>query len=237
MKSVDEEHRILDVRQATHVTDYERPWAAVVGGRAASLAFFGRRARTEDFGVDAIADRVQSSAGHAYAIAQIREGGRRQRNLCMHEMPQKPARSPQRSVAADEVVHLPAVFAMHAHGDSGEQGGDLRFERADVARVHDRRAQPAKCTPQLRERQGERSGPKPQGLDSHLRIRDACSDSTAIGEGNDRVPEPVRREPVHQVDHAVLHPSGVEAMDDVNQVCCSCLHCRTGACTTTRMAG
>src|SRR5690606_28104402 len=51
-----------------------------------------------------------------------------------------------------------------------------------------------------------------------LRIVDAPGDRADAGERDDRVPVAVARQVIDEIDESVLHPAGIEAVDQVDEV-------------------
>ena len=233
LEGLQQQQWVLDVGQPAHVADHwgvGRPAggraqggervAGVGAGRAGGVrgGGFRRVERPEALGVHAVRDRRDPLGRHAHALAQVVAGGLGQRHLLVHEAAHQPAGAQQARVPFAQVVHLPAVLAVHAGRHAGGPGGQLRFQRADVAGVDQVGLQLAQQPPDSGQVARQRAGLALERNDLDLGVGDALGDRPHAGERHDGVPVALRRQRVHQVDQAVLHAAGVQAMDDVDQV-------------------
>ena len=95
----------------------------------------GREARR----IHAVVDLADPARRHADGSAQIVGEIPRQRDIAAHEWTIETPDPPVLAVGAVEIADVAAVLAMHAGRDPGEPGRDARFQRSQIAGVHDGR--------------------------------------------------------------------------------------------------
>ncbi len=106
------------------------------------------------------------------------------------------------------------MLAVDAHRHTGQHGWHLAFQRGEVARVNDGRAQFAEQAQQLRVQPRAVAGRLVQRDELDVVTLDASAEfGRHLGQRDDRMPVGRGRHVVDQVDDTVLEAAGVEAIE------------------------
>src|SRR5207253_617940 len=135
-----------------------------------------------------------------------------------HEWPIQPAHQPVAPAASFGVLDIPAMLAMDPHRDTGGPCRHDRFQRRQVARMHDRRAQRLEQAQELRVIARQVSRTLAQGDVLHVRTGDSLGELAGdVGERHNCVAPALVRKVIDQVDDPVFEPAHAEAEDDVHK--------------------
>ena len=204
---------VLDRFEAPHRADQKVPTGLERPGVDTMLAIRRRKAG----GVDAVVNLGDALPRHAHRAGEIVRDMLRQRDVVLHKRAHQPPPAAVARGLAGRVVHVPAVLAVHACGHAGGPGHGLHFERGDVARVHQRRAQAAQQPPQRRVRRQPEPGRLVQRVEVDIVAAQAPLEAGQAGQTDHGVAIPLRGQTVQQVQQAVLQTAHLEAVHDVHQ--------------------
>ncbi len=204
---------VLDGGHAAHAADDEGAVAQEAGRPDG-----GRRpqARMELHAVDAIADvrylRGRRADDVHQPLSQVGADG----DEVLHQRQHAFAQQPVFAAGAVQVAHVAPVFAMHAQAHAGQAGQQLRFEAAQVARVHECRAQLFQHAVQAQVVAPVLALALVQADDIDTGRGQALTKRGGVLQADDGVPVAFGRQMVDQVHQAVFQPAHVELVDHVH---------------------
>ena len=133
----------------------------------------------------------------------------------VYERPHGAPDKKRRRLRSAQVVHVPPVLAVDANRYASGCGRALAFQRGEVARVDDIRAQRLEQLPKPdMDRQAISRG-LVKREDFDVRADDAIAESSVIGQADDGVAEIRLRQIVNQVHNPVLQAAHIQTVDDV----------------------
>ena len=163
--------------------------------------------------VDAVVDLLDTIAGHPDSLMQVAPQLTGQRHVVVHERPVRAAHQPVLEAAPIGVAGVPAVFAVDAHGDTRPRSRQRHLERAEVARMHQRRPHLTQQAHQARRDAKALARRLVQRVNLHVIALHAPEKiAVNLGQRDHRMAEPISRQAVDQVDDTVLQPADVEPM-------------------------
>jgi hypothetical protein len=119
------------------------------------------------------------------------------------------------AVAAVQVAHVAAVFAMDAHRHAGGPGGYLHLQRREIAAVHDGRAQLAEQAVQARIQPEPMARRLLQRDELHIAATHALAEISDFGQRQHRMTVGGAGHVVDEVDHPVFQAARIETVDDM----------------------
>src|SRR3569832_1838691 len=118
-----------------------------------------------------------------------------------------------------QVEHVAPMLAMDGGVHAGGSGDELRFQRGQIAGVHQIRFELAQQSPQPHGPAETMSRRTVQGMELDRLRRDALAKIAIVGERNHGMPVALRRQGIEQVDHAVLQAAGIETVEEMHDLC------------------
>src|SRR3569832_1213893 len=116
-----------------------------------------------------------------------------------------------------QVEHVAPMLAMDGGVHAGGSGDELRFQRGQIAGVHQIRFELAQQSPQPHGPAEPMSRRTVQGMELDRLRREALAKIAIVGERTHGMPVALRRQGIEQVDLAVLHAAGIETVDDMHE--------------------
>ena len=133
----------------------------------------------------------------------------------VHKRPVKTAHTLVTLAVAPQVARIMAVLAMQANRHARRPGGYLHFQRRQVAAVHNVRTQLPKQPKQFSVLPDAVAWRFVQGNKADIGGHNALAKISDVGQSQHGVAVGIGGHVVDQVDDAVLQPTGVKAVHDV----------------------
>ncbi len=173
------------------------------------------RRRVKTLRIDTIVDTHQPLGGDCDALEKIGLEFTRQGHITIDQRGMHPTQPLMPAAAPPGIEHVPAVLAMYPRRHSRQHCRQQGLETAEVAGMHDRRAQAPKQAVQAPLRRQVVAFFLVNGKDLDVRPGDALTKLGEVLHTDDGMPEALRRQAVDQIHDAVLETANSQAEDHV----------------------
>src|SRR4029453_1647395 len=137
------------------------------------------------------------------------------RDVLMDEWPHEPTDTLIFHVTAVEVTHVAPVLTMDTGGHSGKPRRHLHGKGREIPRMHDARPELPQELPDLDIETGNLSGWLVERITGDVRPLYTLPEIGVVRDAHDGVTISPSRQVVDEIDEAVFHPSGLQAVDHV----------------------